>query len=122
MLSKTKIKVRIGKKTNPILVETARAASKNKAWAILAKTLSSPMRKQSSMNLFEIEKQTSEGDTVIIPGKVLSKGNLTKKISLCSLAISEKAKAKLAETKSEHLSILEEIKKNPKAEGVKFLK
>lgn len=122
MISKTKIKARTRRKTNPILVETTHLALKNEAWTDIAKTLSSPTRSQPLMNLFEIDKQTSAGDTIVVSGKVLSKGDLTKKIKICSFSISEKAEAKLKDTKSEYVTILEEIKKNPKAEGVKFLK
>ncbi len=122
MISKTKLKRRAGKKTNPILVETISGALKNQNWREIAKLLSASARKNISVNLFEIDKQTKIGDTVIIPGKVLSKGNVTKKIRICALAISETAKEKLKETKSEIVSILEEITKNPQAEGVKVLR
>jgi ribosomal protein L18E len=121
-LSKTKIKFRIKKKTNPVLVETLQAAIKHPAWKPVAALLSGSTRNYVSKNLFEIEQETKLGDTVVIVGKVLSKGNLTKKVKLCALAISEKAHEKLKPTKSEIVSILEEITKNPKAEGIKILK
>ncbi|MBU0761326.1 MAG: 50S ribosomal protein L18e [Nanoarchaeota archaeon] len=121
-LSKTKIKERTRRKTNPVLVETLQAAIKNPAWTDVAKLLSGPTRKQTSKNLFEIDKETTAGDTVIIVGKVLSKGELTKKVRICALAISEKAQEKLKPTKSEIVSILKEITKNKKAEGVRILR
>lgn len=121
-LSKTKLKNRVKRKTNPVLVETLQAAIKNPKWGEVAKILSGPHRKYSSLNLFEIDKEVKTGDTVVIVGKVLSKGELTKKIRICALSISEKAKEKLKPTKSEIVSILEEITKNPKAEGIKILR
>ncbi|MBU0466649.1 MAG: 50S ribosomal protein L18e [Nanoarchaeota archaeon] len=121
-LSKTKLKSRTKKKTNPVLVETLNAAIKNPSWKEVSKLLSTPTRRYSSVNLFEIDKQTKAGDTVIIPGKVLSKGEMTKKVRICALSISEKAKEKLKPTKSEIVSILEEITKNKKAEGIKIIK
>jgi len=120
--SQTKLKSRIAKKTNPVLVETLQAARKNSAWSEVARLLAYPTRKYISKNLFEIDKETKAGDTVVIVGKVLSKGELTKKVRICSLSISEKAKEKLKPTKSEIVSILEEINKNPKAEGIKVLR
>lgn len=122
MLSNTKMKVRIRRKTNPSLVETINAAMEKEPWKPLAKNLSGPTRKFVSLNLFEIDSQTSEGDTVIVVGKVLSKGELTKKLRICALAFSNSALEKIKGSKSEALSILDEIKKNPKAEGVKILK
>lgn len=109
-------------KTNPKLKETIASALKHEQWSEIAKLLASSTRKQSALNLFQIDKKTSEGDTVIISGKVLSKGNLTKKIKICALSISENAKEKLKDTKSEFVYLINEIQKNPKAEGVKILR
>ena len=109
-------------KTNPVLVETLDAAIRNPSWRDVAKIISGSTRNYASKNLFEIDEVTKTGDTVIIVGKILSKGELTKKIRICALAISEKAKEKLKSSKSEIVSILEEITKNPKAEGIKVLR
>lgn len=121
-LSKTKIKKQLKRKTNPSIIETIRVANKNKPWFHLAKILSNSSRKYSSINLSDIEKQTTAGDTVVIPGKVLSLGDITKKVRICSLGISSSAKEKLKKTKSESVSIFQEIKTNPKAQGIKVIK
>lgn len=117
-----KIKKRTRQKTNPLLVIILREATKNKYWREIAKILSSSSRRYSSVNLSQIDKQTTPGDTVIIPGKVLSEGDLTKKVRICSLSISKPAREKLKSTKSEYVTILEEIKKNQKAEGIKIIR
>jgi len=122
MISERKLKERTRKKTSPLVIETISAAAKNKSWYDVRRILASSTRKLSSVNLFEIDKETAEGDTVVIPGKVLSKGEVSKKIRICALSFSEKAREKLKESKSEVVSILEEIKKNPKAEGIKVLR
>lgn len=121
-LSKTKIKSRVKRKTNPVLVETLQAAIKHPAWKPVAAILSSSTRKYASKNLFEIDKETKTGDTVVIVGKILSKGELTKKVKICALSISQKATENLKHSKSEFITILEEIKKNQKMEGVKILR
>ena len=72
--------------------------------------------------MFEIENKTEVGDTVVILGKVLAKGEVTKKIRICALSFSEKARERLKKSKSESLTILHEIKINPKAEGIKILR
>ena len=119
--SKTFTKIRTKKKTNSELVETIALALKNKAWNSLAHKLSGATRSFSAVNLDKIEKETKAGDTIIIPGKVLSKGNVTKKVRLCALSFSETAIEKLKATKSEVVLISEEIKKNPKATGVRVI-
>ena|SRR3989344_8345890 len=121
MISKRSIKQRIKRKTNPAVAATISLALKNKSWMPLAQKLSGSTRNHSAVPLFAIDKNTSNGETVIIPGKVLSSGELTKKVRICALSFSSAAKEKMKATKSEAVSIIEEIQKNPKAQGVKIL-
>ncbi|MBS3071981.1 50S ribosomal protein L18e [Candidatus Pacearchaeota archaeon] len=121
-LSRTKLKIRLRRKTNPSLNETISNAMKNKAWNDIAKLVAMPTRQHTSINLDEINSKATLGDTILVPGKVLSRGDLDKKIRICALSISKSAKDKLKFSKSEFLTILEEIKKNPKAEGVKIIR
>ena len=120
-LSLTKIKTKARKKTNPELVETIFSARKNPSWIKLANVLSGPTNKYSSVNLGEIDAKTKEGDTILVPGKVLSSGDISKKVRIVALSISSSAKDKLKKTKSEFATISEEIKKNPKANGLKII-
>lgn len=122
MLSKTKIKSRLRRKTNPEIALTIKLAAKNEKWFPLAKILSGPSSNYSSINLSKIDRDSKTGDTIIIPGKVLSQGNLSKKLKICSLSISKTAHEKMKETKSEFSPLYQEIKKNPKAEGLKILR
>jgi len=122
MISKTKIKLKRKLKTNPELAETINLATKNSNWLEIARILASSTRKQPAINFSEIDKNAELGDTIIIPGKVLSQGELTKRIKICALAISEQARGKLKNAKSEFVYLAEEIKKNPKAEGIKIIK
>ncbi len=120
-VSKTKIKFNLKKKTNPEVSEAISLALKNKGWLAIAKRISSSRRMYSKVNLSEIEAQTSAGDTVVVIGKVLGNGDVTKKVRICSFGFSKSALDKLRKTKSEPVSIAEEIKKNPKAEGIKVI-
>jgi large subunit ribosomal protein L18e len=121
-MSKTTLKERMHKKTNPRLAAAIYLALKTPAWLKLAKLLSQSTKKQSSVNLGEIDKQTSMGDSVLVPGRVLGVGEITKKIRICSFGISKEALERLSKTKSEWVYILDEIKKNPRAEGLKIIK
>jgi len=123
MKSKTKIEKQSQRKGNPILVETLRAAKKtgNKLWMNVAGILSGPRRNKIAVNLDEIEKATKEGDSVVIPGKVLSQGEISKKIAVIASNFSEKAREKLLKTKSHATMMLDEIKKNPEAKGLRIL-
>lgn len=121
-ISITHIKKKANRKTNTILAETILAARKQKQWLKIAHILSGATRKYSSVNLNEINSQAKEGDTLLILGKVLSLGNLTKKLRISALSISHSANEKLKASKSKFVSILDEIKENPKMEGVKIIK
>jgi len=120
-ISRKKIKSHLRMKTKSDLKETIALALKHPNWLGVAKILAGPTRKQISINLFEIDAKTKVGDTVLIFGKVLSKGELTKKIRICALSISESALEKLKSSKSEFVTIEEEIKKNLKFEGIRIL-
>lgn len=122
MISKTKIKERAKRKNNPEIVKTVRVAHKNPKWMNLARLLSGSRKSYSSVNLSEIDKQTKEGDTVIIVGKVLGNGKISKKIRICAVSFSKEAREKIKSVKGEAVSILDEIKINGKAEGVKIIK
>ncbi len=122
MISKTKISKRIRRKTDPVIEETIILAKKNKCWMKIAQIISGSKRGYAAVNLKEIDENSSEGDTLVIPGKVLGLGEVTKRVRVCALEFSESAKDKLVKTKSEIVYLLEEIKKNPKAEGVKILR
>jgi len=122
MVSRTKTKLRARGKTSPVLQETLSELLKNPAWQQVSSILSGPTRSFSAINLFEIDSKTDVGDTVLITGKVLSKGTLSKKIRIVALSFSENAKEKAKKSKSELVTILEEVKKNKKFEGIKILR
>lgn len=118
---KTLIEKQLQRKRSQELVETIIAAKKQKAWLEVAGLLSAPRKNHANINLEEIDKQTKEGETVLVAGKVLSQGNVDKKIKIVALAFSESAKEKLKNSGSQTLSIPEEIKLNPEAKGIKII-
>lgn len=120
MKSITKIKKQIKKKTNEDIVKTILNAAKNKKWLDVARIISSPRRKRKSVNLQEINKEYKDGDIIVVPGKVLSQGEIDKKIKIVALGFSESAKEKLSKSKKDFTYLIDEIKKNPDAKGVKI--
>ena len=122
MKSKSLIEKQLQRKSNPFLVETLIATKKNSKWNEVASILSSPRRRKISLNLDEINKSAKAGDNILIPGKVLSEGEIEKKIRVIAFNFSEKAKEKLLRAKCEVSTILEEIKRNPEAKGFRILR
>lgn len=122
MKTKTKIGKQLMKKTNPELVETIKLAKKNDKWLEVASLLSYPRKKRINLNLEEIDKKTKDGETILIPGKVLSNGEVNKKLKVIALSFSNSAMEKLKNQKCDIVTIVEEIKKNPEFKDVRILK
>lgn len=109
------------RKTNSELVETILLAKKNEKWLNIAGVLSGPRKNRKNANLNEINQNVKEGEKILISGKVLSQGNLDKKIKIIASSFSENAKEKIKKAGSESITMLEEIKSNPGAKGIKIL-
>lgn len=112
MLSKTKINKRMKKKTNSILIETILLAKKSSPE--IASAISVSARKQAKINLSKINK--AKAKVVIIPGKVLSLGEVDKKIEVYALGFSEKAKEKLKKASCKAETLIEKLKSMKKGE------
>lgn len=122
MKSNTKIEKQLKRKTNSELVETIIAAKKKDKWKEVAEVFSGSRKNRKNMNLEDIEKVAEKGETIVILGKVLSQGELNKKLKVVAFDFSDKAKEKLKSAGCDFSSILEEIKSNPKAEKVRIIK
>ncbi len=121
MISNTSISKRISRKKDSYLVDTIFEAKKSKNWNRIAQLVSGSRRKYASVNLGRIEKESKEGEILIIPGKVLGNGDLTKKVKICALYFSDSALNKIKQSKNEPVKIVDEIRKNPEAKGVRIL-
>jgi len=119
-ISKSKIEKRLKSKTNPELVKTIIKLKKTNPE--VAKILAMPVKKQSKINLRKIDKILKEKENVLVPGKILSSGELTKKIKIVGFSASEKALEKIKKSGSEFIELTEEIKKNPQLKEMVIIK
>jgi large subunit ribosomal protein L18e len=122
MKTKSQIETQLKRKTNLDLVKTIIEAKKQKKWEEVAGILSGPRVNKLGINLDRINKEAKEGDIIVVPGKVLAEGEVSKKIKVVAFGFSEKAKEKILKAKGEVLTIFEEIKKNPEAKVIKKIK
>lgn len=122
MKTNSRFETQLQRKTSSVLVETILAAKKKKAWIKIAEILAGSRKNRANINLNEVNNKVKDEKIVVIPGKILSQGELDKKIKVVALGFSEKAKEKIKKSGGESLTILEEIKKNPEAKGIKILK
>ena len=115
------------KKTNPILISLIQNLKKksheNEAhiWKDIAKRLERSSRNWPVVNLDRIDKHIRENETALIPGKVLSDGNLTKKISIAAWSFSDRSVEKIKKAGGKTLSIQDLMKNNPKGKDIRIL-
>lgn len=120
--SKTKISKQLERKRNPEIIHTIIAAKKFPAWVWVADLLSRPRSKYKNINLGDIDKKLVQNKTLVVVGKILSEGEITKKGRIACLNFSSKAKEKLLSAGVDVVSILEEVKKNPDGKNIEVLK
>lgn len=92
-----------------------------KIWKKVATDLEQSTRRRRVVNLYKLEKNAKPNETVVIPGKVLATGELSKKITIAAFEVSEKAKEKIKSSGSSVISLFELLKKNPKGSKVRVL-
>ncbi|HVQ00385.1 MAG TPA: 50S ribosomal protein L18e [Candidatus Thermoplasmatota archaeon] len=115
------------KKTNPQLISLIenlrKIAYENKApiWKDIAERLEKPAQNWPEVTLTRINTYINEKETALIPGKVLSTGKLTKKVSIAAWAFSEKAHEKIKKAGGKTLTIEDLVKHNPKGKDVRIL-
>lgn len=109
--------------TNPIMQKTiAELKLKDaKLWALVARELEKPTRKRREINLSRLQRFAENGETVIVAGKVLSAGNLSKKLTVAAWNFSAGAAAKIKAAGGKTITILELAKLNPKGTKVKVI-
>ena len=106
-----------------LIVELRKAASAGKVplWKRIAADLSKPTRQRRAVNLSRIDRYTKENDVVIVPGKVLSSGDLTHKVQVAAFTFSQQAKEKIAKAQGSAVSITDLLQKNPEGKKVKII-
>ncbi|NOZ81578.1 MAG: 50S ribosomal protein L18e [Candidatus Micrarchaeota archaeon] len=113
--------------TNPVvkkLIEELRTrgySESSKFMIRLAELLGRPRRRRVEVNLAKIERHTSENETVVVPGKVLGYGYLTKPVTISALSFSKKAREKIKLAGGKAISIQELVKNNPRGSNVRVM-
>lgn len=115
------------KKTNPNLIELIhelkKQANENDVpiWKDIALRLEKSSRNWPEVNLNRINRYIKENETALIPGKVLSTGDLKKKVSVAAWSFSAKSQEKIKKSGGKYMSIEELVKNNPKGENIRIL-
>jgi len=115
------------RKTNPMLIELIHELKKQSnendipIWKDVALRLEKSSKNWPKVNLDRISKYILENETALIPGKVLSTGNLTKKVSIAAWSFSEESREKIKKADGRCMSIEDLLKNNPKGKDIRIL-
>ncbi|WP_296795116.1 50S ribosomal protein L18e [uncultured Methanobrevibacter sp.] len=114
-------------KTNPNLIELINKLNKQSKsedaaiWKDVASRLSRSNRRTAEVNLSNINRHAEADETILVPGKVLSNGELDKKVNVVALKFSAKAQEKIESAGGECISIDEIIETNPKGSNIRII-
>ncbi|MBS3149469.1 50S ribosomal protein L18e [Candidatus Woesearchaeota archaeon] len=86
-------------------------------WKAVAQNLEKPTRKRANVNLYKIDKYAKDNEYIIVPGKVLGVGEISKNINIAAYKFSDSAKSKV----KNKMSIQELLRKNPKGNKTRII-
>ncbi len=104
----TELRIQAKKKNTPI-------------WRDIAERLERPLRVWPEVNVSRIERYANEGDVILVPGKVLGSGVLTKRVTVAAWKFSNSAKEKIEKAGGKTMTIKELMRKNPKGSNVRIM-
>ena len=106
--------------TNPnlekLIIELKR--TKKPFYKKVAEELGKPTRHRAAVNLWKINKYTADGETIVVPGKILCEGELDHKVIVSAYSVSKNVSDKNIKI----ITIPELMKKNPEGTGVRIIK
>ena len=89
-------------------------------WKRVAEDIQKATRQRREVNVYKINQCAKDGETVVVPGKVLSMGELDKKVNVAALNFSAEAKRKIM-AKGKALTIQELLSANPQGKKVRII-
>lgn len=118
----TKMKTEKNLQLTKLIAELKKASAKNNSaiWKAIALELEKPTRRRRSVNVYKIDKYSKENETVIVPGKVLGVGDLSKKVNVAAFTFSQEAMQKINQ-KGQALSIEQLMTKHPDGKNIRIL-
>lgn len=111
--------------TNPLMrgvvMDLERAGKGSKLWKDVAERLTKPTRSRAAVNLTRISRHAAEGESIVVPGKVLGQGSIDKKLRIAAFSFSGSAKDKIEKAGGKALQLEEMAKENPKGSKIRIM-
>ncbi|HLY76555.1 MAG TPA: 50S ribosomal protein L18e [Thermoplasmata archaeon] len=115
------------RKENPelarVIIELKKAARAHQApiWRAAAERLARPRHQVFPLNVGHLERLAEARQTIVVPGKLLAEGHLTKPLTIGAISYSSEARSKVHSAGGTTLSISELVKSHPDGKGVRLL-
>lgn len=120
-----KSSIKTGPESSDVLkvVELLKKNAKEKnVWKKVASVLLSSRRRRPAVNISKIELYAKENETVVVPGKVLGTGKMSKPVAIAAILFSASARKEIKRAGGKCLSIPELVSSNPKGSGVRVMR
>jgi large subunit ribosomal protein L18e len=103
------------------LKSTARESGAG-VWEDVAARLEKPRSTHAEVNLGRIERYAREDETVIVPGKVLGSGALTKPVTVAAVDFSGSAETKIRQADGNPIDVAQVLEDNPDGSKVRVIR
>lgn len=81
-----------------------------KLWNRVYRLVEVPARRRAAVNISKIDRITKDGDNVIVPGKVLSSGEMTHKVNIAAMEFSATALRALKDSNCKVVQLKDMVK------------
>ncbi len=103
------------------LLHKTSSAQHNEIWKRVEKFLDRSTRRRVEINVGRLNRIANAGDTLVVPGKVLALGTVSKKFTVAAWAFAKPAAAKLQKGGVTMMTIEALVAKNPKGSKVRIV-
>ena len=87
----------------------------------MAETILASRKNRASVNVAHISRNSKEGASVVVPGKVLGAGSIDHKVTVAAFSFSHGAKEKIVASGGKCMDIAEFVAATPKVKDVLIL-
>lgn len=90
-------------------------------WRTLYEDLQTARRNRVTVNIGDLQRHYTKGQVMVVPGKVLSDGEIVDKLQVAAYAFSSQARAKIEAQGGKCFTLEELMEMNPTGKNVKII-
>lgn len=104
-----------------VKLKTMAIEKKVNLWKRVAVDLEKPSRSRRIVNVYKIDSTVKDGEFVVVPGKVLGNGDISKPVTVAALSFSDEAVKKILSAKGKVLTLGDALAQNPQGKNVRII-